>query len=229
MQIWNKMKNISGYCFRWALVLMMLLAIRVVSAQDTLRTFGPRIGLDLSRFAYIFFDPSEIGAELSVDMEVYRNLYPVVEFGYSSLDESEGDFDYTMSGTYGKVGADYNVLHQKDRSIHHSLTVGARYGISHFNHQAQNVTIPSEYWGDYLLESYENTLTGHWVELVGAIKTELFPNFFLGWSIRYKILINKQMDPLFTPLIVPGYGKGSRDRGIGFTYSVFYKIPLLKR
>jgi hypothetical protein len=67
------------------------------------------------------------------------------------------------------------------------------------------------------------------VELVGAIKTELFPNFFLGWSIRYKLLLNPQMDPLFTPLIVPGYGRGSRDRGIGFTYSVYYKIPLLKR
>ncbi|MEJ2596626.1 MAG: DUF6048 family protein, partial [bacterium] len=103
------------------MILPALLVIQAASAQDTLRTYGPRIGLDLSRFAYIFFDPSEIGAELSVDMEVYKNLYPALELGFSSLDESEGEFDYTMSGSFGRVGADYNVLHQKDRSIHHSL------------------------------------------------------------------------------------------------------------
>jgi hypothetical protein len=211
------------------MVCIMLLVLQAVTAQDTLRTYGPRIGLDLSRFVYIFFDPSEIGAALSADMEVYRNLYPVVEIGYSSLDESEEDFDYSMSGSFGRLGVDYNVLNQKDRSIHHSLTAGFRYGLTRFSHQAQNVPIPSAYWGDYLLESYENNLTGHWVELVGAVKTELFPNLFLGWSIRYKILINPEMDPLFTPLIVPGYGRGTNDRGIGFTYSIFYKIPLLKR
>jgi len=229
MQNWNKMKNISGYIFKWIALLLLLLQVPGLSGQDTLRTFGPRIGMNLARFAYIFFDPSEIGAEFSVDMEVYRNLYPAVELGYSTLNESEGDFDYAMSGAFGRVGVDYNVLHQEDRSIHHSLTVGARYGMSVFSHRAVNVTIPSEYWGDFLLESYENTLTGHWIELVGAIKTELVPNLFMGWSLRYKILINPDMDPLFTPLIVPGYGRGTQERGIGFSYSVFYKIPLLKQ
>jgi hypothetical protein len=229
MQNWNKMRNTSGYIFKWGIVLLLILQTQVGSGQDTLRTFGPRIGMNLARFAYIFFDPSEIGAEFSVDMEVYRNLYPVVELGYSSLNESEGDFDYALSGAFGRFGVDYNVLQHEDRSMHHSLTVGARYGLSVFSHRAENVIIPSGYWGDFLLESYENNLTGHWIELVGAIKAELVPNLFMGWSLRYKILFNPEMDPLFTPLVVPGYGKGTQDRGIGFTYSIFYKIPLLKQ
>jgi len=229
MRNWNKMRSISGYIFKGGVMLLALLVLQNASAQDTLRTYGPRVGLDLSRFAYIFFDPSEIGAELSVDMEVYRNLYPVLEIGYSSVDESDEEFDYAMSGSYGRIGVDYNILSQKDRSIHHSLTAGFRYGLARFSHQAENVTIPGEYWGDFLLQSYENNLTGHWIELVGAVKTELFPNLFLGWSIRYKILINPEMDPLFTPMIVPGYGRGTRERGVGFTYSIFYKFPLYKR
>jgi hypothetical protein len=220
------MRNISGYIFKAALLIIWILP---ASGQDTLRTFGPRIGLDLARFAYYFTDPSELGAELSLDAEVYKDLYPVLELGYSSLDEKEGDFDYAMNGSYGRLGADYNVLHQADRSIHHSLTIGMRYGISRFNHRAENVTIPSDYWGDFLLESYENNLTGHWIELVGGVKAEIVSNLFFGWNIRYKILLNPNMDPLFTPLIVPGYGKGTQKRGLGFTYSVYYKIPILKR
>ncbi len=223
------MRNIFGYIFKRGIWILLIIQAGISSGQDTLRTYGPRIGLDLARFAYIFLDPSEIGAELSLDMEVYRNLYPVVEPGYSSLSEKEGDFDYSMSGVYARVGADYSVLQHNDRSIHHTLTVGARYGVSIFSHKADNVTIPSEYWGDFLLDTHENSLTGHWIELVGAIKAEVVPNLFLGWSVRYKILINPDMDPLFTPLIVPGYGKGAQNRGFGFSYSVFYKIPLLKR
>lgn len=220
------MKNISGYIFS----VLLLVTISVsATGQDTLRTFGPRIGIDLARFAYLFSDPAEAGAELSLDMEVIRNLYPVFELGFSSLQETEQQFDYSMTGAYARVGADYNILQQEDRSVHHSVTVGGRYGVARFQHRAENVTIPSGYWGDYLLESHEYNLTGHWLELVGAVKAEIFPNFFMGWSLRYKILLNPDMDPLFAPLIVPGYGRGAQNRGIGFTYSIFYKIPLIKK
>jgi hypothetical protein len=210
-------------------MLLLVVLVLPVAGQDTLRTYGPRIGLDIARFAYLFFDPAETGAELSLDMEVVRDLYPVLELGFSSLNDTEQQFDYTMSGIYGRLGVDYNLMHPKDRSVHHSLTVGGRYGLARFQHRAENVTIPSGYWGDYLLESHEYSLTGHWLELVGAVKTEVLPNFFMGWSLRYKILLNPDMDPLFTPLIVPGYGRGAQSRGIGFSYSLLYKIPVLRK
>lgn len=222
----NRMRNISGCIFSIALFLWPGVS---AAGQDTLRTFGPRVGIDLARFAYLFSDPAETGAELSLDAEVYRNLYPVLEIGFSSLRETEDQFDYSMAGAYGRLGADYNVLEQKDRSVHHTLTAGVRYGIARFEHRAENVTIPSGYWGDYLLRQHEYSLTGHWLELVAAVRAEILPNFFLGWSFRYKFLLNQDMDPLFTPLIVPGYGRGAQNRTIGFTYSVLYTIPLLKK
>jgi len=197
--------------------------------QDTLRTYGPRIGIDLARFAYIFAIPSEIGAEFSVDVEVYKNIYPVFEIGYSHISESEELFDYTLGGGYARAGVDYNLLPLKDRSIHHSMTVGFRYGLSIFSHHAENVTIPSDYWGDFIMESYENSLVGNWIELVAGIKAEVASNLFFGWAVRYKILLNPDMDPLVTPQLVPGYGSGTVDRGFGFTYSISYKIPLFKR
>ena len=51
----------------------------------------------------------------------------------------------------------------------------------------------------------------------------------MGWSVRYKILLNPDMDPQIAPLLVPGYGNGTRNREFGFTYSISYKIPLIKK
>jgi hypothetical protein len=224
------MKSISGYICKPGFQLAMMLVLSpVLWGQDTLRTYGPRIGADLSRFAYYFVDPPEIGAEASLDMEVYSNIYPVFEMGYSRMSQEGELFDYSSGGPYFRVGADYNLLPIRDRSVHHIMTVGGRYAYSPFLHRAENVVVPSSYWGEMVISSYENTLHGHWLELVGGIKTELAPNFFLGWMVRYRILLNQEMDPLVTPHMVPGYGTVNSNRGFGVTYSILYKIPLIKR
>jgi hypothetical protein len=235
----KRMKNISGSISKAVYMLLALGLFAQVSAQevteqevskkDTLRTYGPRFGIDLARFLYILAEPSESGAELSVDFEIYKNIYPVFEAGYNSISESEELFDYSASGTYGRIGLDYNVLPTKNRSLHHSITLGFRYGMSVFTHRSENVLILGDYWDDFEPGPYENNLTGHWAELVGGMKAELLPNFFLGWSVRYKILLNPDMDPLVVPELIPGYGTGGENSKFGFSYSVFYKIPLLKK
>ena len=101
--------------------------------------------------------------------------------------------------------------------------------MSPFSHRIGQVTISNSYWGDYEAETYDNSLTGHWAELVGSMKTEVLPNFFLGWTVRYKILLNPDMDPLMIPELIPGYGTGGQNRNFGFSYSILYKIPLLKK
>lgn len=237
MQNMKIMKYISGSISKTVLLLFALAFFgpvsgqesKQVSSKDTLRTFGPRFGIDLARFLYILADPSEKGVEVSADFEIYKNIYPVFELGYNSIDDSQELFDYASSGSYGRLGIDYNILPQKDRSIHHAVSVGFRYGMSVFKHRAENALIPGEYWGDYMPGPYENNLTGHWFEVVGALKTEVLPNFFLGFSLRYKILLNPEMDPLMIPELVPGYGTTGEDRAFGLTYSVFYKIPLIKK
>jgi len=223
------LKNISGYISKAALLLLGLAMFAQVSAQDTLRTFGPRFGIDLARFLYLLADPPERGAEFSVDFEVYRNIYPVFELGYNNISHSQELFDYESGGVYGRVGLDYNVLPVKDRSQHHAITFGFRYGMSVFNHKVENLLIPGDYWGDYAPGPYENNLTGHWIELVGGIKTEVLTNFSLGWSLRYKFLLNPEMDPVMIPELVPGFGSRGEKSAFGISYSVFYMIPLLKK
>lgn len=221
-------KNISGSIFKAILLLLALVFAGELSAQDTLRTYGPRFGIDLARFLYLFADPVQRGAEFSVDFELYKNLYPVFEAGYNSMDDNEELFDYSSGGAYGRIGLDYNILPVKKRALQNSITVGFRYGMSVFNHSSENILIPG-YWGDYEAVDYENKLTGNWLELVLGVKTELFSNVFMGWSVRYKFLLNPDMDPLLIPELVPGYGTGGESGVFGFSYSLFYMIPLLKK
>jgi len=224
------MKSISGYIFRTLLFLALCLGTaEALLAQDTLRTYGPRIGLDLARFVYYFTKPAEIGAEMSVDFEVYENIYPVIELGYSTMEERAETFDYTSGGSYGRAGMDYNVLPLKDRSVHHTFTAGARYGLSVFTQHAENMYIENGYWGDLVVDSYESSLRAHWIELLVGLKAEVASNLFLGWSLRYKILLNPEMDPKVTPQLIPGYGNGTTKRGFGLSYSIYYKIPLFKK
>jgi len=223
------LKHISGSISRAALVLLILALCRPTLAQDTLRTYGPRFGIDLARFAFILADPSELGAEVSVDVEVLKNLYPVIELGYNSISESEDLFNYAAGGIYGRFGADYNLINLKDRSQHHTFTFGARYGISAFTHRAENIYIQNPYWGDYVRNAYEKDLQGQWVELVAGVKAELVPNLFMGWSLRYKFLLNPDMDPQLMPQLVPGFGTRGQETSFGLSYSIFYRIPLIKK
>lgn len=226
----KRMKYISGSISRGFLLFLGLLILSGnLAAQDTLRTYGPRFGIDLSRFLYLLLEPQQTGAEVSADFEIYRNLYPVFELGYNRMSHEQELFDYSSSGSYGRAGIDYNVLSLKDRSAHHAITMGFRYGMSRFRHQIEKIYFAEDYWGEYHAEPYENNLTGHWLELVGSMKAEVFSNFFLGWSVRYKILLNPGMDPLMTPETIPGYGSGGEDRVFGLSYSMFYKIPLFKK
>jgi hypothetical protein len=200
-----------------------------MAAQDSLRTYGPRVGIDIARFAYLLADPAEIGAEASLDAEVYRNFYPVLEIGYSSIQDSLGQSTYSSQGAYARIGLDYNLLHVSSPSVHHSITVGFRYAASVFSHRAEDITVPSAYWGDVHIDTYENNLSGHFIELVGGIKVELLSNLFLGWNVRYRVLLNPGMDSRVTPLYIPGYGNGVEDRGFGISYTLSYKFPIFKR
>ena len=235
----KRMMYISGSFSKTALLLLLLSLLGKVSAQevagqevskkDTLRTFGPRFGVDLAPFIYYFTEPKIVGAEVSVDFEIYKNLYPVFEFGYSSTSESKETFDYESLGNYARVGVDYNLLKAKDRAWHNTMSIGFRYGASLFKQSSDNVLIFSDYWGNYMPDPHESNLMAHWLELTGGIKVEIVPNLYIGWLLRFKFLLNPDMDPVMIPALIPGYGNGADVRTFGFSYSVFYMIPLIKK
>jgi hypothetical protein len=105
---------------------------------------------------------------------------------------------------------------------------GIRYGYAFFNDYADNIIIKDNYWGNFTGDLYKKSLHASWVEFVAGFKVELFTNFFLGWSLRGRVLISKTKSERPDPYWIPGFGKGNAKTSVGFNYSIFYNIPLYK-
>jgi hypothetical protein len=148
----------------------------------------------------------------------------------------ETSFNYKSHGYYFRAGVDYNFLKNLNIEQYEMVFGGARLCYASVDHSAWGVEVTSDYWGkEQIIDVNDNTVQTFWLEIAGGVKAELFKNVFIGWSVRGRIRLYqtdnpvkeeqvfKQMDPVYAP----GYGKGIKRAGVGFNYSVFYRLPLM--
>ncbi|MDR0815323.1 MAG: DUF6048 family protein [Bacteroidales bacterium] len=219
------MRKISGF------IISALLLLPVwCSAQDTTRypindMKGVRVGIDLSKLALPVIYSGRKGFEVSVDAHIKKNFFAIAEGGWLNVDlKNDTAFHYKSNGYYGKFGIDYNLLKSRRPYSNDLLYAGVRYGMSFFSHEADDITIPSQYWPAVPGQSIPGAdLTAHWIELVMGVKAEVLKNFYLGVSFRGKFLIAKPKDTS-NPYQIPGFGKGTSNFVIGMNYYVSYNI-----
>ena len=181
-----------------------------------------RVGYDLSRLAlpYVRNNGSH-GVEVSADAELAYNFFPTVEIGRQSLNRSSDTLRYTMSGEYVRIGLDYNVIKYKHRLDRDIFFLGVRLATNTFRHEAPLVILgPVE---DRIPQS---NLKAVWGEAVVGLKGELFPNLYMGLTVRAKMMFAHDRYKNMTPYIVPGFGKGFNRFNAGLTYSILYAIPI---
>ncbi|MGD2035067.1 MAG: DUF6048 family protein [Bacteroidales bacterium] len=225
------MKRTLKYSFSLLLLLLVpgTLFAQDEQKQEKVRIKGPRIGFDLSRLTLYYFEPERTAYEFSLDYEIKRNFYPVIEFGLQNIKLEKPIYNYYSDGYYARFGLDYNFQKGLAADQYEMVFFGFRYGFSGQNHSADNITIADDYWGDFTVTSVPETkLYGHWIELTGGIRAELFRNIFIGWSVRGKLLLYKTRDREIDPYYIHGFGKGDKRVSLGFTYSIFYRLPLSK-
>ena len=199
-------------------------------AQDEpekLTTRGFRFGIDGSPFIENMIMPERTGWEIVADYQLRREWFLATELGYQAVNVNEENFDYDLSGSYLKLGFDYDIV--KSINTEDIITFGLRYGLSPYKHSANNIVIEN-YWGD-LQESFsEESFNAHWVELVFGMKTELWfaKNVFMGWSLRGGLYLFGKKDKRMDAFIIPGYGKGDRNIVLNYNWTLMYRIPFKK-
>ncbi|TDO03327.1 DUF6048 family protein [Sunxiuqinia elliptica] len=186
---------------------------------------GLRVGLDISRsMQHLWNKGNRYGTELSFDFELVPNLYPVLETGWEKLRMRQDYVDYSSSGSYTRLGFDYNLLvaeHPKDMDM---VYVGLRYGFDFANQQVKEYLIPN-YWGDITGSFGRQNYNSQWAEFVLGMKGEIFKNFFLGWGIRGKLKLNQKDFDIPHVYFNPGYGPAEKKFNFDFSYSVYYNLP----
>lgn len=200
--------------------------IRPPRTDKFIRMKGVRIGYDLTRpVQYLWNFGNRYGSDISFDMEVAPNIFPVFETGWETQKINNENLDFRASGTYSRFGVDYNFLvaeHKKDKDI---LYMGIRYGFTFAKQQVESFTSTS-YWEQSLGRFPEQNYNAHWAEIVLGTRIEVLTNVFLGWSIRGKIRINYkdfEMPPVY---FIPGYGKAENGFNFDFSYSILYNLPV---
>jgi hypothetical protein len=219
------MKKMSKYIFS----LLILLSCPGLKAQKQ-EWNGLLVGVDLSRFAVPFIDTTRYGWEFSGSYEIISDLSLVADIGSETTDLSTSLYEYKSAGGYTRLGVEYNFMKHVDKGSRDKMLVGLRYGFTTFYHQADNIQIKDNLWGDFSGGRIDRTwLAANWIELTTGMRARLFNNFYLGWTVQMRIKLGITNDPLMYPYAIPGFGKPWNNTCVGINYSLYYKIPIYKK
>lgn len=207
------------------------------TAKDTvpkIEKYGIRVGVDLAKPLRTLIEDGYSGFEIMGDFRATKKFYAAVELGNEKKDWNEPYISAKTSGSYAKIGFDYNA-YENWLGMNNAITIGLRYGFSTFKQELlsyriytdnpafpnETITSPQEYTG----------LTAHWAELVIGIKTELVNNLYLSLNVQLKRKFNEDQPENFGNLYIPGFNRtyDYSEFGVGYGYSISYLIPIYKK
>ncbi|QLG44136.1 DUF6048 family protein [Costertonia aggregata] len=212
--------------------------------KDTIvykQEYGLRAGIDLSKLLLTSLNDDYQGFEIVGDYRLNEKLFLAAELGNEKKTQTESViegrdlYDYTTSGSYLKVGVDYNT-YKNWYGENNSVFVGARYAISRYNQTLNNFRYydSNRYWNDdFPVGSAEpidfDGLTASWIELLFGAKVELFANIYIGASVRLGILVTQEKG--VNNLWIPSFNKVTDNSrfGANYNYSISYFLPLYKK
>ena len=210
-------------------------------AKDTvvqMETYGIKINLDISKKLLELKNDDYSGFELGADFRLNQWWYVSGELGSETKSIAEDTYNYTSSGTYFKVGADYN-NYENWYGMYSMITIGVRFVTAGYSQQVNSFDFynSDRYWNP---DSYDTSnlsldpiegLTSSWMELVLGIKTELIGNLYLGGSVRIGMLLSHNNHLKYPNNWVPGFNNITEDSkfGASYNYTLSYLIPLFEK
>lgn len=205
--------------------------------QDTLdyrEKYGLRVGIDLSRPLRTLLNDDYRGMEIKGDYRIYEDYYLAAEIGNEKNVISEQNVTASASGSYIKLGADYNAYNNWS-GMQNLIYVGLRYAFSSFSSELQEYTVYTRnpyFEPDIRTPSQEfNNLTANWLEMQLGIKVEVLNNLYLGTHVELKRRLGQSAPGNFDNLYIPGFNRtyDGSSFGVGYGYSISYLIPLYRQ
>lgn len=208
--------------------------IKLDTAAVKTQRFGIRVGADLYKLTRSFYDKNYQGLELVGDYRLTKSYYIAGELGNEKITVDDTRLNFTTSGTYFKVGFDYNV-YENWLDMENMIYVGMRYGVSSFSQQLNSYKIYAAYPqldpNTEIISGEEfKGLSASWAEVVVGMKAEIINNIYIGFSVNMKYLVSNKTPENFDNLYIPGFHRTyDGNFGVGFNYSISYFIPIYKK
>jgi hypothetical protein len=215
------MRRISVYFIS----LLLFLSVKSLIAQDTvLFPLKLRAGIDIAGPAIYLSEKNNLNMEGYFSFDKSEKMAWVIEAGYLDYKYSQYNYDYTSKGAFARLGVDFNLLKPGVSVGKYWAGIGLRYGLSLFSSETPSFQ-HENYWGTVTSSIPSKTAMGHFLEVAPGVKTEIFRNFSIGWTIRLKLLISGGGGRDLRPIYFPGYGNGGRRTTAGISYFLTWNIP----
>ena len=207
-----------------------------VPADSTAYTspYGLRVGTDLSKLIRTALENGYSGFEIVSDFRISDRLYVAAEIGNEKKERFEANLNSIASGSYIKVGADYNA-YVNWLNMNNAIFVGMRYGLAGFKQELLAYSIYTSnqaFPGTVRVDPVEYSgLNASWIELMVGVKTEIFHNLFLALNLQLKRKLSDTKPDNFDNLYIPGFNRtyDFSEFGVGYGYTISYLIPIFKR
>ena len=202
--------------------------------NDTIEKFGVRAGIDINKIVKSATDDDYKGLSISGDIRLKESFYVYSEIGNEEKQINSDYLNSSVKGTYLKFGVNFKM--NNDIRTQNIVYSGFNFGYSNFDQNINRYTIyntNSTYWGESIINEPKNlsNLNALWVELVFGLKTEILNNLFLGFELQLKSIIKQKNIQNISNLYIPGFNRtyDSSGLGAGFSYTVSYLIPIIKK
>ena len=175
-------------------------------ATDTSRFIkNLEFSLDYGKLATLPFK-FEKKAQAGAGIYFRNNFGLAVEAGYGKLipETAYRNADYQVEGIYGLAG--FNYMYEYNPGTR--LYLGARYAMSRFSDRA-DFTILNPLWEDYNGSFERSGLSAKWAELIFGSESSWKRNLFLGFTVRFRIMISYPQFNDVDLYAVPGYGRAA--------------------
>ena len=167
-------------------------------------------------------------AEVQIDVNLYRRLYPILEVGYTDAQKTfYNGTSFSTTAPFFRLGINYGLLKPfRDngtmRSVKNYPFIGVRYGMSFMNYNIENVTVTADYWGkDQSLNYKKPFVYSGWIEIVGGVRIDIYKGLTMGWSVRLNTALHTSAADKSYVWYVPGYGKAA-STAFSFNYTIGY-------
>ncbi len=223
----------------WLFIISGIFALPLFSQNeekeevDTIKTYMLRLGVDVVKPIRTGLEINYQGIELVGDLSLNNRYSIAAEVGNEKTIRQDEQLNYTASGSYLKMGIDYN-FYKNWKGMNNALFLGVRLGRSSYKTTINSYSLlANDTYFDMPITT-QGYLTGElngqnatWIEVLFGTKVEVVSNLYVGISIRAHRLLNKTLPNNFGNLYSPGFNKITDDNkfGASLNYTLTYALP----
>ncbi len=205
---------------------------KIITRERT--PFQLRLGMDLSKPIRGLNNDEFSGFEFVGDLQFSKKIFIAIEVGNESKTTQSEQTNFSTNGSYIKTGLDFTIS-QPIEGLKNQIFLGFRFGLSSHWQKVNRYVIwnLNRFWPEQVVTHSNATvkygsLSASWIEIIGGIKTEIFSNFFMGFSLRLNYLLSDKVPDNFDNLHIPGFNKKTDNNkfGAGFNYTLTYALPI---